>query len=143
MLNFIVHDVEKEPEQNKEEVIAEYKSAFEKIKDNTAPNRAVYINEILRVISSQEFTKEELDLNDDDIKYLEGEQIKSKERQNLRKQIDFLRRDIDIESGKMKFFRNMKILKEKALEIKKIIDENGLSYEECGIESSVISKLIK
>lgn len=141
MLNFVVNGNEKIPEPTRQETILTYKEGIEKVKNNTSPNRPVYIDEILRVINSKEFTQEELDLSDNDIKYLEDELAKIREKRALTTQISFLMQDIYIE--KRKFFGNKKLLREKALEIQRLIVENNLSYEECNIDPLMISELIK
>lgn len=143
MVNFIVHGGEMGPEMSREELILLQKEAFEEIKNGIAGNRQGYIMGLLGSIKSGKITEEELDLNSDDIKYLEDELVKIQERQKLVQQIGFLKKDIEIEKRKIKFRRDKKILKEKALEIKKIIDEEGLTYEECKVDPLMISELTK
>jgi hypothetical protein len=151
MFNFVYpprsQQQDEEPEPTREEVVSFLKLHTQKALEGTLAKHDVgVIDLVLIYIKSGQFSKEEFELTDEHISQLKAivEADSAKRKKII--QVQILYDALWHENNKLYLFRpgkKKRVLKEKAIQLKKAMAEAGLSYADCHMIGTDVEKFAK
>jgi hypothetical protein len=144
MLTFGGEKSHDEPEITHEQWVEFFTEKITALRNNTSVDRLNDITNLVRSIEKNKVTKEECGITDKELAELHEELLALKQRNNAIADVRHLFEEITNEQKRfIQLFVRKTELKVKAEKIQKYIQDNNLTYQECGVNEEVIQHILK